>query len=105
MTTRPTVPVLPGVPGRVLAQPGRHLFEVWSFAGMAILMIIASIAGFAPAILEPAGRRGPVSALAAMHGIVFFAWLVLFWFKAYSSDQDWSRGTAGWELFLSLCLR
>jgi hypothetical protein len=45
---------------------------------MAILMIATSIAGFAPAILDRAGRHGPVSALAAIHGIVFFAWLLLY---------------------------
>jgi hypothetical protein len=60
------------------AQSEKRFIQRWSFAGMAILMIATSIAGFAPAILDPAGRRGPVSALAAIHGIVFFAWLLLF---------------------------
>lgn len=57
---------------------GRRFLARWSFAGMAILLIATSIAGFTPAILDPAERRGPVSALAAIHGIVFFAWLLLF---------------------------
>ena len=50
----------------------------WFYAGMAILMIATSVAGFAPAILSPAGRRAPLSLLAAVHGLVFFAWLLLF---------------------------
>jgi hypothetical protein len=41
-------------------------------------MIATSIAGFTPAILNPGGRRVPISPLAAIHGILFFAWLHLF---------------------------
>ena len=78
MTTGSTVPVSPVVSGRAAVRPRKHFLERWSFAGMAILMIATSIAGFAPAILDPAGRRGPVSALAAIHGTVFFAWLLLY---------------------------
>jgi hypothetical protein len=48
------------------------------FTGMALAMIIISVAGFAPHIVHTAARRAPLSALAAAHGIVFFAWLVLF---------------------------
>lgn len=50
----------------------------WFFPGMAILMLATSITGFAPAILNPASRRAPLSPLAAAHGLVFFAWLILF---------------------------
>ncbi len=78
MTTRPTSPIPSTVPRRAAYRSGKYFPERWSFAGMAILMIVVAIAGFAPAMLNPAGRRGPVSALAALHGMVFFAWLVLF---------------------------
>lgn len=54
----------------------------WFFTGMAVLMLATSIAGFAPAILNPAGRRAPLSPLGAAHGIVFFAWLLLFLVQA-----------------------
>ena len=50
----------------------------WFFVGMALLMIATSIAGFLPAIIHPATRRAPLSLLAAVHGIVFFAWQVLY---------------------------
>ncbi|HEY9140751.1 MAG TPA: hypothetical protein VIN93_07655 [Bryobacteraceae bacterium] len=50
----------------------------WFFAGMAILMLATSVAGFAPAILYPAGRHGPLSLLVVVHGLVFFAWLLLY---------------------------
>lgn len=55
-----------------------HSVERWFFPGMAALMIATSVAGFAPAILNPASRRAPLSPLAAVHGLVFFAWQILF---------------------------
>jgi len=44
---------------------------------MAIVMLVVSLAGFMPAIVNPVGRRAPLTLLAAAHGIVFFAWLLL----------------------------
>lgn len=56
----------------------KSFVERWYFTGMAIVMIAVSIAGFMPAIVHPAGRRAPLTLLAAAHGIVSFAWLLLF---------------------------
>lgn len=50
----------------------------WFFTGMALAMIATSLAGFAPAIVDPTGRRAPLSLLAAAHGIAFLAWLMLY---------------------------
>ena len=50
----------------------------WFFVGMALVMIATTIAGFLPAIISPATRRGPLSLLAAVHGIVFLAWQLLY---------------------------
>jgi hypothetical protein len=61
---------------------GKGFIGRWFFAGMAILMLATSIAGFAPAILNPVGRRAPLSPLAAVHGLVFFAWLLLFFVQS-----------------------
>jgi hypothetical protein len=58
--------------------PRERFIACWFFVGMAILMLAISVAGFAPAILNPVGRRAPLSPLAAVHGLVFFAWLLLF---------------------------
>jgi hypothetical protein len=52
--------------------------ERWYFTGMAVVMLVVSIAGFMPAIVHPVGRRAPLTLLAAAHGIVFVAWLLLF---------------------------
>jgi hypothetical protein len=52
--------------------------ERWFFTGVAIAMLATSAAGFMPSLVHTAGRRAPLSPLAAAHGIVFFAWLVLF---------------------------
>jgi hypothetical protein len=52
--------------------------ERWFFTSMALAMIAITVAGFGPSIVNPAGRRGPISLLAAVHGTVFSVWLLLF---------------------------
>jgi hypothetical protein len=59
-------------------QRAKPIVERWYFTAMAIVMIAVSIAGFLPAIVNPVGRRAPLTLLAATHGIVFLAWLLLF---------------------------
>jgi hypothetical protein len=41
-------------------------------------MLGVAIAAFTPSLAHPAGRRAPLSLLAAAHGIVFFVWLLIF---------------------------
>jgi hypothetical protein len=65
---------LPGT----LSEPRKLAVERWTFVGFAITMIAVSIAGFAPSLAHPASRRAPVSLLASAHGLVFFAWQILF---------------------------
>ncbi len=50
----------------------------WFFVGMALVMIATSIAGFLPAIIQPATRRAPLTLLVEAHGIAFFMWLFLY---------------------------
>jgi hypothetical protein len=50
----------------------------WFFVGMALVMIATTIAGFLPAIIDPATRRAPLTPLAEAHGIVTFMWLLLY---------------------------
>jgi hypothetical protein len=59
------------------------LLERWFFTAMAMAMLATSIAGFMPAIVNPAGRRAPLTLLAAAHGMVFFAWLLLFFTQSF----------------------
>jgi len=54
------------------------LFERWFFVVMALAMLTTSMAGFMPSLLHVAGRRAPISPLAAANEIVFFAWLLIF---------------------------
>src|SRR5271156_3661594 len=56
----------------------RVFVERWFFTGIAITMLATSTAGFLPSLVHTAGRRAPLSPLAAVHGIVFFAWLLVF---------------------------
>jgi len=45
-------------------------------------MLIAAVAGFAPAIVNPVRRLGPVTSLVLVHGLLFSAWLILFTVQA-----------------------
>src|SRR5947209_8028035 len=49
-----------------------------SFVGLAWAMLGVATVAFVPPLAFTSGRRGPVSALAAIHGAVSFAWLLLF---------------------------
>jgi hypothetical protein len=66
-------------PYQTLSKPQNNaLVERWFFTGMALAMIAISLIAFLPSIIHPAERHAPLSALAAAHGVVFFAWLLLF---------------------------
>jgi hypothetical protein len=52
--------------------------ERWFFTGIAIAMLATSMVGFIPSLVHVAGRRAPLSPLAAAHGMIFFAWLLIF---------------------------
>jgi hypothetical protein len=52
--------------------------ERWFLTGIAIAMLVVAIAAFTPSLAHPAGRRASLSLLAAAHGVVFFAWLIIF---------------------------
>ncbi len=59
-------------------QRQKIFVERWFFTGMALTMLAISMAGFMPSLVHVAGRRAPISPLAAAHGIIFFAWLLIF---------------------------
>jgi hypothetical protein len=64
---------------RTLSKPQSSiLIERWFVTGLALAMIATSLVGFLPSIIHPAERREPLSALAAAHGIVILAWLLVF---------------------------
>jgi hypothetical protein len=52
--------------------------ERWFFTSVAIAMLAIATTGFMPSLVHTAGRRAPLSPLAAAHGIVSSAWLLIF---------------------------
>ena len=52
--------------------------HVWFYAGMGCLAIAFTIAGFAPGLIDTQARLAPLTPVLAIHGAVFFAWLLLF---------------------------
>ncbi len=67
-------------PVKTTAAPygGRTVTERWFFTVFGCSMIAVACAGFLPSLIHSAGRRAPLSPLAAAHGVVFFLWLALF---------------------------
>ncbi len=61
-----------------VAVRNKAVVEDWFFTGIAVTMIAIAAADFLPSVLDSAGRRAPLSPLAAVHGIVYLAWLILF---------------------------
>jgi hypothetical protein len=62
----------------VSAAEEKGPLESWFVTGLALAMLAVAIAGFAPSIIDTAGRKAPLSPLAAAHGIVSFCWLGIF---------------------------
>ena len=48
------------------------------FTGMALAMLAVAIAGFGPSLVHTAGRRAPLPPLVAVHGALFFVWLIIY---------------------------
>ncbi len=48
------------------------------YIGMALAAAATAIAGFGPALVDPASRRAPLTGAVGLHGVIFSAWLVLF---------------------------
>ena len=56
----------------------RPLVGRWFYIGMALATIITVVVGFAPSLVNTAGRKAPLTPLVATHGIVYVAWLFVF---------------------------
>jgi hypothetical protein len=52
--------------------------EGWFYACVGVFALMFSIAAFGPSIMLPEKRLEPITPLVTVHGIVFFAWLLLF---------------------------
>jgi hypothetical protein len=56
----------------------RRRVDRWFYMSAALFMILLSIAGFAPSLIDQSGRNAPITPLATAHGIAAGAWLLLF---------------------------
>ena len=64
--------------GMPTTVPTARLSEGWFYLGMALTTAAIAIAGFAPALLDPAGRKTQLTWAVAAHGALCGAWLLLF---------------------------
>ena len=60
--------------GSVKAK-SRH---TWFYVGMGCFVIVFAIAGFGPGLVNTRTRLAPLTPIVALHGAVFFSWLLLF---------------------------
>jgi hypothetical protein len=81
--------------------------EGWSYTCTAVLAFLFCIAAFDPSILNTEKRLGPITPLVAVHGIVFFAWLLLFIAQtilARTGDLALHRRMGMWSAILAVAL-
>jgi hypothetical protein len=75
MATAIAHPETPGKPARIL--PGRR-FDHWFFSGMALLMLVTVLLGFAPTYYLAGVFRAPLPSLVIhLHGAAFSCWILL----------------------------
>lgn len=48
------------------------------YIAMAAAVVVTAMLGFVPSLIEPAGRRAPLTALVGFHSVICVAWLVIF---------------------------
>jgi len=64
--------------GSTATLPARAARSRRFYVAMALAMILAAGAGFAPSLVDTAGRKAPVTPLVAVHGVLFALWMVVF---------------------------
>lgn len=52
--------------------------QPWFYVGMSCLAIVFTLAAFAPGLIDSETRLAPLTPMVALHGAVFFFWLLLF---------------------------
>jgi len=67
-----TVEMVPAVTGT------RERADRWFYVRVALFMILLSVAGFVPSIIDPSRRNASFTPLTAAHGIAAAAWLLFF---------------------------
>ncbi len=54
----------------------------WFYVGFGVFVILLSVAGFAPSLIDQSRRFGPPTTLLLVHGVTAAAWLLLFAIQA-----------------------
>lgn len=55
-----------------------RITDGWFYTCVGVFALLFCIAAFGPSIVHTENRLGPITPLLALHGIAFFAWLLLF---------------------------
>jgi hypothetical protein len=68
----------------------------WFYTCVGVFAFLFSSAAFGPSIVYSESRLGPITPLVAAHGIVFFAWLLLFIAQTILARKEISLCIAAW---------
>jgi hypothetical protein len=71
---------------------------------MAVIAVLFSVAAFGPSMTLTAGRSGRLTAMLAAHGVVFFAWLLVFLAQSMLARMgrlDLHRRLGEWSVILA----
>ena len=55
----------------------RRRVERWFYISAGLFMILVSVAGFGPSIIDQSRRNAPPTPLVIAHGILIFAWEIV----------------------------
>jgi hypothetical protein len=72
MPQQTTAVMAPAAPSR------RYRVDRWFFIGAGVFVILVSVVGFGPSIIDQSKRNAPPTPLVIAHGIISCAWLLLF---------------------------
>jgi hypothetical protein len=76
MPAQATTAITPG------AKESDRRVDRWFYIGAALFVILLSVVGFGPSMIDRAGRNGPPTLLVIAHGLVAAGWLLLFLVQA-----------------------
>lgn len=77
------------------------------YVGMGVFTLLFCVAAFGPSIVSTESRQGPFTPLLAIHGVVFFLWLLLFIAQsilAGTGNLVLHRWMGMWSAFLATAL-
>ena len=69
---------------------GHYRVDHWFYISVGLFLILLSVAGFGPSIVDQSRRNAPLTPLVIAHGVAAAAWLVLFLLQSILVATRWT---------------